>query len=570
MALVGMVSRRCLAQSCHVPKHGSFSHSLRSHAAFRFSRVSSVGITAPIRICSNKGIDINNTRWSSSNSQLSDRARYGAVESTGPSIRSLGSITLISSSMSLAPRGGSSRRYTLGPFSQSTIAFAACRRFATETRLDAGTDIGSSKDQDEIDESAKERVTLLGLASNLALSAIKGVAGYVSGSVSLIADAAHSVSDLASDFVTLAVVRCTTWQADEKYPYGYGKYEQVGTLCISSFIVLTAGGIFHESLEALFAVMSPEGAATITNIPVAGAAILLSIGVKEALYHVTVKVGRECNSPVLVANAWHHRSDAWSSVVAGIGIGGSYLGLPLLDPVAGFAVAGMIGKMGLEMGFDAMKELVDSCTDEELIETIHNSALASSPDVLRVHNVRCRRAGPMLLVDLHAVVPPRLSISAGYHTAAVLRRAVVSEVPRVLEVLVHLNPEGQEIEENFLAEGSVSEIENEIRGIVAAAVRDVAVSRVLCHFLPDARLSVELGIVTLRDKGSLAELRDLAVEVKQAVTHKFHRRCVGCHCIDVIEVDVRLDLGDGCQILNQHISPVKRTSLDVGREVVDT
>eukprot|EP00746_Dinoflagellata_sp_MGD_P141071 gnl/MRDRNA2_/MRDRNA2_74233_c0_seq1.p1 gnl/MRDRNA2_/MRDRNA2_74233_c0~~gnl/MRDRNA2_/MRDRNA2_74233_c0_seq1.p1 ORF type:complete len:506 (+),score=83.24 gnl/MRDRNA2_/MRDRNA2_74233_c0_seq1:66-1583(+) len=470
-----------------------------------------------------------------------------------PFIRSLGSRAIISSRTFPDAKRHRPTQLVTGPCAQSKVVAVVSRRFATEVRLPSGPEVGSETDQDEVDEAAKQQVTLLGLVSNLFLSGVKGAAGYASGSVSLVADAAHSVSDLASDFVTLAVVKCTSWKADEKHPYGYGKYEQVGTLCISSFIVLTAAGIFHESLEALFQVMSPESVTLITNIPVASAAILISIGIKEALYHVTVKVGRECNSPVLVANAWHHRSDAWSSVVAGIGIGGSYMGLPLLDPVAGFAVAGMIGKMGVEMGWDAMQELVDSCTDKELIEEIHNAAVASSPDVLRVHNVRCRRAGPMLLVDLHAVVPPRLSMTAGYHTAGLLRRAVVADVPRVLEVLVHLEPEGSGLQDGdqddgtsveATLSGSASEIENEIRDLVMTSCTDVAVTRVMSHFLRDGRLSVELAIMASRDK-SLAELREIGAEVKQKVKSTFHRRCIGCHCVDVVEVDVRLDLADG-------------------------
>uniref|UniRef100_M4BIK1 Cation efflux protein transmembrane domain-containing protein n=1 Tax=Hyaloperonospora arabidopsidis (strain Emoy2) TaxID=559515 RepID=M4BIK1_HYAAE len=205
------------------------------------------------------------------------------------------------------------------------------------------------------------------------MAATKGAVGVTIHSSALIADAAHSLSDLLSDVVTLWSVKVARLPPDQKHPYGYGKYEAVGSLSVGAILVLCGVGIGADGLQAMQQIWSGEIATTLPDLNLlylsAGAAGL-SIAAKEALFRVTVKIGQQAKSKVLIANAWHHRTDAISSVVALGGIIGSMAGMPLLDPVAGMAVAAMIVKTGGEICLDSVQELTDNTVETEVLETL--------------------------------------------------------------------------------------------------------------------------------------------------------------------------------------------------------
>ncbi|KAJ1960853.1 mitochondrial metal transporter [Dispira parvispora] len=240
------------------------------------------------------------------------------------------------------------------------------------------------------------RITLIGMATNIGLTVLKGVGGWLTNSVSLLADAAHSLSDLVSDFVTLFSFKWARLPRDSKYPFGYGRFEPIGALGVSFFLVTTSIGIGQHSLEVLWhllpqltdvAVNSPHllapSAGASTNDTLIDSSTLLhthsgsnhssghtvdphalwfagiSVVSKEILYQATMAVARRTNSQVLVANAWHHRSDALSSIVAVVAILGAQFGLPVLDPLGGLLVGAILLKNGIQIGSDAFKELTD-------------------------------------------------------------------------------------------------------------------------------------------------------------------------------------------------------------------
>ncbi|RUS20490.1 cation efflux protein [Endogone sp. FLAS-F59071] len=337
------------------------------------------------------------------------------------------------------------------------------------------------------------RITLIGLGANVCLTVTKGIAGWIMNSASLVADAAHSLSDLISDFVTLYTFQMSRKPPDSNHPYGYGKYETVGSLAVSSLLVTVAIGIGWHSYELLLGILTPEipaatdaVAAAPTAEVTAAAALnpnaawfaLASVVVKEWLYRATMKVGIDEKSNVLVANAWHHRSDAFSSIVALGAIGGSYIGFPILDPLGGILVAGMIMKSGVEIMLGSLKELVDvglegdvikqvevaiakvkvrsGCMEQDLWSRVLESSNASSPpfprlsypcfdntetNIIDFHSIRGRKAGPFFLVDLILQVNPELTVSKAHRVEEVVRRAVKQECQQVKEVMIHLDAE---------------------------------------------------------------------------------------------------------------------------------
>ena len=273
------------------------------------------------------------------------------------------------------------------------------RRLGSSATPSEGDEEEPEERQQEGDEAeeAAVRITKIGAGVNLLLSGAKGAAGVACGSSALVADAVHSLSDLVSDSVTVLAVRLSRAPPDDDHPYGHGRYETVGALTVSGLVALSGGAIGVHSYEALLAVASAGSAAAQVEgapLPLAAAVACAAILSKEALFQQTRLVAQRTRSDSLLANAWHHRSDALSSVVALGGVGGALAGLPLLDPMAGLVVAGLVLKTGLEMGWGNVKVLTDT-TDEVTIAEVRGIAEAV-PGVREVSAVRARHMGQAL------------------------------------------------------------------------------------------------------------------------------------------------------------------------------
>jgi cation diffusion facilitator family transporter len=293
--------------------------------------------------------------------------------------------------------------------------------------------IGVSGVEDEANLQEAQRATYLGLGKNVVLTAGKGIVGVTANSSALIADAVHSLSDIVADLVALATLRVSRLPADRMHPYGHGKYEPIGALCVSSMLVAAGGGLVWHSAMLVHSAeaMAVPGAAALW-ISVA------AIGLNEALFHITLRAGKKSRSQTVIANAWHHRSDALSSLVAMAGIGGAMAGFPMLDPLAGGAVGLMIAKTGGEIGWESVRDLTDS-QDEEVLQTLE-TVLSAVPGVSSCKYVRHRRMGPYQVVDAHVVVEREISVSAASHVVAKCRAAVRAEMPEVTEMMVHVTP----------------------------------------------------------------------------------------------------------------------------------
>jgi cation diffusion facilitator family transporter len=280
---------------------------------------------------------------------------------------------------------------------------------------------------------AASRSTWVSVGVNLVLTAIQIVVGVLAKSQGLIADGIHSLSDLVADFVVLFAGHHAQKDADADHPYGHQRFETAASLVLGTILLAVGVGMLWSALHKL---QAPETVPTVHTMAlwVAGAALIA----KELLFRYMLAVAKQVKSSLLVANAWHARSDAASSLVVGLGIVGNLAGYPILDPIAALIVGLMVTKMGGEFGWDALHDLMDRAVDEEEVEAIRQTLLAT-PGVGGVHDVRTRKMGDMIVVDAHLEVDARITVEAG-HDIAVAARQRVLQRHRVLNLLTHVDP----------------------------------------------------------------------------------------------------------------------------------
>ncbi len=281
-------------------------------------------------------------------------------------------------------------------------------------------------------------ITLWGVVINLILSAIKITGGIFGHSQALLADGFHSLSDLVSDGMVLLAAKHAGVDADEDHPYGHARYETLATVGLGLLLIGVAAGIGLEAISRLNQEVIPQRPLLYTLF-IAG----LSIISKEVLYHATMRVSVRIKSRMLEANAWHHRSDAISSIIVFIGIGGTYYGYPLLDIIAALLVAFMIAKIGIDLTRQGIQELVDTALEPEIIEQIKRTIL-SVEDVKQLHLLRSRRMGQHALVDVHIQVSPKLSVSEGHHISERVENRIKQTFEEINDVTVHIDPEDDE------------------------------------------------------------------------------------------------------------------------------
>jgi cation diffusion facilitator family transporter len=279
------------------------------------------------------------------------------------------------------------------------------------------------------------RVTWVGIVVNLVLAGVKTATGVVGQSQALVADGIHSLSDLVTDAVVLLAARHASRGADHDHPYGHARIETAATVMVGLLLVVTAVVIGHDAVASLSAETRPGPPSLMTLVIALG-----SVAGKEALFHYTRYAGRRIGSRLLEANAWHHRSDALSSVVVGFGIGGALAGVVTLDAVAALIVALMIAKVGWDVIRDSLRELVDTGFDAETVAELRDAAL-SVDGVKHAHTFRSRWMGHRALVDLHIRVGSRMSVSEGHRIAEAVRLRLLDRLTRLADVMVHVDPE---------------------------------------------------------------------------------------------------------------------------------
>ena len=280
---------------------------------------------------------------------------------------------------------------------------------------------------------AASRSTWVSVAVNLVMTIVQIWVGILSKSQGLVADGIHSLSDLVADFVVLFASHHSRKDADQDHPYGHQRFETAASLVLGVLLLAVGVGMLWAAVRKL---ETPDALPTVHVVAlwVAGAALVA----KELLFRYMLTVGKQVKSSMLVANAWHARSDAASSLVVGLGIAGNLAGYPMLDPIAALIVGFMVARMGWDFGWDALHDLMDRSVDEQEVEAIRQTLLGT-PGVSGVHDIRTRKMGDMIVVDAHLEVDAAITVEAGHDIAVVAHERVMAR-HRVLNLMTHVDP----------------------------------------------------------------------------------------------------------------------------------
>ena len=282
------------------------------------------------------------------------------------------------------------------------------------------------------------RVTILGAIVNIILGSLKIIFGISGNSTALIADGMHSVSDLVTDALVIFAMRFGSQDADLDHPYGHGRIETAATMFLAIILAMVGGGIAYQGLLHIIKPLnSPPAWYTLLIV-------IISLLSKEVLYHYTLYIGKKITSELLIANAWHHRSDAASSAVVLVGIAGALWGWFYLDAVAAMIVGLLIVKMAWKLGKASIAELIDTGVDAATLGKMQQ-VINTTSGIVTLHQLRTRKMGSNILLDVHILVSPRISVSEGHHISVQMHRALLAAFPEIKDVTVHVDPEDDEI-----------------------------------------------------------------------------------------------------------------------------
>ncbi|MCC5993178.1 MAG: cation transporter [Rhodobacteraceae bacterium] len=351
----------------------------------------------------------------------------------------------------------------------------------------------------------KRRAAWAGVVLNGPLSAAKILAGLVANSQALVADGVHSLSDLASDAAVIWALKHSHRPPDSDHPFGHGRFETLATLAIAAMLVLAAAGILVDAGARL--IDPPDTAPGVLALWVAA----LSIALKEALYHYTKAVAKRTGSAMMAANAWHHRSDAVTSVVALAGIGAAMLGAPWADALGAGIIALMLGRVAWHYGRPAISELVDTAPPEEMAQQI-TAALMAIPGLRDAHDLRLRQLGGSLQADVHITLDPAMTLSEAHRLCEAARAHVLDQLPDMAEIIIHPEPDGH-------ADGPAAHdaaLRPELAQVVRQCLDGVVPTGAIRHLRLDYRDDGVIAVVELRAAPPAGAQRRVAMRVQQA------------------------------------------------------
>ena len=348
---------------------------------------------------------------------------------------------------------------------------------------------------------ATRKVTLVGVVVNISLSLVQLIGGVFANSQALIADGVHTLSDLLSDFVVLFAAKMANQDADESHPYGHGRFETLATVILGLALTGVAIGIIINAVTRL---LHAETLAQPTSIALLFAA--LGIIAKEGLYHYTMRVSKRFNSKMLEANAWHHRSDAISSLVVAVGVAGSVIfEIPWLDAAAAILVALLIFYMGFRLILNSTMELVDTAWDADKIEEM-KLFISDIEGVDHMHMLRTRKMGNDVLADVHLQVNPYLSVSEGHYVAEYTMSKLRKEFPELRDITVHIDPEDDEDACLSKALPSRTQLMAQLYPIIQKHSLDETIHSINLHYIK-GKIEVELVLKETPHEGILAALK---------------------------------------------------------------
>jgi len=369
--------------------------------------------------------------------------------------------------------------------------------------------------QEQRAQTAK-KVTLVGAGFNLFLAVTKILFGWLGRSNALIADGIHSLSDLGTDALVLLASHFGSRKADIDHPYGHQRIETAATMFLALLLILAGFGI---AIDALIHFISgghqrPEDYVLVVAV--------LSILVNEGLYHYTIHASKKIKSNLLAANAWHHRSDAASSVVVLIGVIGALMGYYYLDSIAAIIVGLMIIKMGAGLGWASIRELVDTGVPEETLKEIR-SAILSVPGVLALHELRTRCMAETIFVDAHILVNPRLSVSEGHYISSKVHEKLIQDFEKIVDVTIHVDPENDELAPLSRNLPPRSEVTAVIMSHLTGKPCVDAVVDIRLHYLEGGlEVNLVLPLLILNDGHDAEQLRKIYLKSLEEVDYICH------------------------------------------------
>ncbi len=290
-----------------------------------------------------------------------------------------------------------------------------------------------------------ETATWIGIIANGMLAIMKGIIGWIAGSRALIADAAHSASDVAGSFAVLAGLKTAKKPPDKDHPYGHGKAENIATIVVAILLIVVGLEITLSSLKLFFeeAPVAPKGIALL--------AILISILVKEILFQYKYRLAKKINSQALLAEAWHHRSDVLSSVAAFIGVFGAMLGqyyqIPVLlyfDPLAGLIVAVIVIKIGFSLAKQSSSVMMEQVLEQEEVQPFYET-VSMIEGVKNIDEILARTHGHYVVVDIKVAVDANLSVAEGHMISKQVKEKLLTDHDKIKKVFVHINPYQREV-----------------------------------------------------------------------------------------------------------------------------
>lgn len=292
--------------------------------------------------------------------------------------------------------------------------------------------------QEQSFEATATRVSTVSIVGNLLLSLFKLLAGLLARSGAMVSDAVHSASDVFSSFIVIIGVKIASRDADSDHPYGHDRFECVAAIVLSTVLLITGLFIGYTALRKIFGAEEADVPGVLALI-----AAVVSIVAKEVMYHYTMRYARRFDSSALRAEAWHHRSDALSSIGALIGVAGARLGWPILDPIASLVIFGFIVKAAVDIFRDAIEKMVDHACTPETEEALRVCALAQ-PGVRGIDLLQTREFGSRAYVDMEIAADGDLTLTESHRIAEQVHDAIEKEFPQVKHIMIHVNPRGGE------------------------------------------------------------------------------------------------------------------------------
>lgn len=285
-----------------------------------------------------------------------------------------------------------------------------------------------------MDKKLANRVSVITIIVNLLLSLLKFIVGFIGKSQALVSDAVHSASDVVSTIAVMFGVNMSAKQSDTDHPYGHERIESIFSIILAMMLFVTGIGI---GISAVKIIISGADIEIPSKITLAAAAV--SIAVKEWMYHYTKRTAKKINSSAMLADAWHHRSDALSSIGSLIGIGGALLGFKIFEPIASVVICIFIAKAAIDIFMDAVNRLVDhSCSDEEIEEI--RKCIEEIDGVKRIDKLMTRRFGAKIYVDLEIAEDPNITLLEAHKVAETVHDHIENKLPQVKHCMIHVNP----------------------------------------------------------------------------------------------------------------------------------